>query len=671
MLLGIVGGCAFAESLQVLGASYRADKPFPQFQQFWSDSTQVEGARVASLGGSVHVYLRNTDQPLRIDDVLLEGISLKRAIAYSEKRKFKGTLFAASIYYSDLSQAERDKIISLGEPVWWKADPQPVPSGGAAEVVIRLRKTPQADNLKVVLQYAGGKVEASIPVKAEYPAIESIGFSPALDKVYLYSRHSKPNEPVKVLMDGIDITSACTIGLDPKMPVTPIVCQPTSPLARGYYHTFQVTYSDGSTAIAGIRAFADDFAYGVWGAKPGKETDLAAGKAHVMDMGVHNLNLQMEVIGSGAVRAYMYSDEGRQAMKALGIRQITGEPEKAILPALAYYLADEPDAADYKIQDVPPQAKIGCLGQGLIERAEGLRSIGPETPNMLNVDMTFKPDNWYTYGQLPDIFAADPYFQTRLAQAYWEKPGTLPMYSKATFVYAVGSICRSACAPKPLHLMLNSTRLQRDDRMFRFGTPEEKRIEVYYALAAGAKSLSYWWLVSIPSNADGSCGCTTDEPESKALWSEIGLLGAEVRTAGPVLEISCPADVPVKAPDKLWVRSLLSGTDTLVLLCVNDDYLCNKTGTIIKPVEKADVSVNLPSWLKPTDAFEINYKGTQDLQWDKSVSGMNLRLGTVDVARMIIITSDPNLRGQLQNLYQTKFADNVTKLLEQRNSERS
>ena len=175
-------------------------------------------------------------------------------------------------------------------------------------------------------------------------------------------------------------------------------------------------------------------AYGVWGAKPGKASDLELGRAHVIDMGVHNINMQMEIIASDAVRTYMNSEAGRRMMKSLGIRMILGEPEKAKSPPLAWYLADEPDTADFRVNGLPPASKIGAIGQGLLEHADGLRLVDEKVPNMLNVDMTFKPDNWYVYGQLPDIFAADPYMQTRLAHAYFSRPGTIPHYSKATFI---------------------------------------------------------------------------------------------------------------------------------------------------------------------------------------------------------------------------------------------
>jgi len=183
-------------------------------------------------------------------------------------------------------------------------------------------------------------------------------------------------------------------------------------------------------------------------------------------------------------------------------------------------------------------------------------------------------------------------------------------------------------------------------------------MEVYYAVAAGAKGISYWWF-----SPDTYCrGCGSDDPEALALWREIGLLGAEVRTAGPVITRSCPIALPVTATPFLWVRTLLSGADTIAVIVVNDDVACDRVGTVYQPVEKASVKVKLPSWLKPTDAFQITYSGTKDVSW-AGKSEIALDLGKVEISRLILITSNTKLRSQLQSVYDTKFAANVAKLV--------
>ena len=50
----------------------------------------------------------------------------------------------------------------------------------------------------------------------------------------------------------------------------------------------------------------------------------------------------------------------------LGIGRVVNDSGKVKSP-VAYYLADEPDTADYKVQGVPAQSKIGCLGLCALE----------------------------------------------------------------------------------------------------------------------------------------------------------------------------------------------------------------------------------------------------------------------------------------------------------------
>lgn len=660
-----------AGAVQIIDAFLVADRPFPEFVQYWSDLEPGEWAAAAArerqrvLGGYIHIYVKNdTAQPVTIDDVLLQGISLKRAIAYSSQRKYKKVTYAASIYFANLSKAERETLINAGEPVWWKVDPSQIKPGESAGVTIRLRRLTPGAGIKVSLKMGDRTLEVPVDPVARKSLVKSVGFGEGLKEIYLYFESSNSQAKLqRILLDGQDITSMCTIGLDSRVHVSPVVCKLPSALVRGSFHCFTGIYDDGSKASAGLRCWGDDLFYGVWGARPGKESEVELARNFIRELAEHNVNGHMVSIASDAVRAFMKRADGQKMMEALGIRRVVTEPGGVPRPA-AYYLADEPDTADYKVEGVPASSKVGCLGQGLVQRAEELRKIDPETPNMLNVNMTFKPDNWYTYGQLPDIFAADPYFQSHLADVYYRKPYRLPAYTKATEVYAVASCAQSACAPKPLHIILNSTQVVHEDWKFRFGTPVEKRIEVYYALAAGAKAFSYWWFVPLSARGTGSNGLGADTPEARALWKEIGLLGAEVRTAGPILVRACPADIQVEASPRLWIRSLVAGVDTLVLLVVNDDYACDRSGTVIRPVENVRVSVSLPGWLKPSSVFELSYEGTKDLRWSGEDRKIVLDLGTVDVTRFVVVTGDPDLRGKLQELYQSRFASNVARLLE-------
>ena len=245
-------------------------------------------------------------------------------------------------------------------------------------------------------------------------------------------------------------------------------------------------------------------------------------------------------------------------------------------------------------------------------------------------------------------------------------PTNMGAYLKPTYVYAIGEIYQSAGAPNPMHLILHTCRFNFKPEEFRYRapTPEEKRVELYYSLAAGAKQISFWWY-SAPDNYPDSryYGVGGAEPETKALWREIGLVGGEIRTIGDLVSRGCPASLPIKKPRMLWVRSLLAGTDTAIVLVVNDNLASDRLGTVVKPVENARLDVQVPSWLKPAEAFEVTCEGIQDVPWKAGANQVSFDLGTVNLTRMLIFTADAGLRGRLQSIYDQQCADNSRTLL--------
>lgn len=657
-------------ALDVLDAYYRPDQGLPQFNYLWNSSYRPGNTPPNYiLSGGLVVYLRNAgSSPETLDDVLLQGISLKAAFGCKTNKTYRdGLAYACSIHIpsgTPISTAQRQTLIDAGEPVWWRMEPATLYPGETAEVFVRMRVRYDLTLSVAVKTAAGASIPLSIAVSStQPPRVAGFALSPSLNRLTLYFRHpQKGKAPSQVLLDGQDITASAALGSDPAIDVVAAVCTLAAPLARGSYHTFQAIYDDGTKASAGARVFHDDLDYGLWGGN--NASTLAEGRAHVENMGRHCFNEQVQG-ATGMVNDFMKSAEGLALMAQLEMYRTNADPDKGFGRLSSIYLCDEPDAGDaaVPVTAVPSYAQLGSLSQSLVVRAQTLHAGWPSNANLLNLDSTFKPHNWYTYGQVPDIFAADPYYQTRLADSYWSKPHQIPLYAKATYIHAVASVCRAACEPKPLHLILSCTRRQDGSRVFRWGTPEEKRIEVYYALAGGAKQFSYWWFTGSSPTTSGSSGPGREEPGSAALWREMGLLGAEARTAGPVIVRSCPASVPATAPGNLWVRTLIAGLDTLLVLCVNDDYANDLAGTILRPVENAEVTVDLPAWMGGAQVFEINYRGTHDVSSERVGQKLTLDLGTVNVTRMIAVTTDTTLRAATQSLYQTKFAPRVSQII--------
>jgi hypothetical protein len=323
------------------------------------------------------------------------------------------------------------------------------------------------------------------------------------------------------------------------------------------------------------------------------------------------------------------------------------------------FLKDEPDAHDSALQNIELSKRLGSLAQWLVDKGRTFRNRDPNTLQVVNIDNTFKPENWYTYGQLADIACADPYYQEQLHSVYNVDPSNLGPYVKPTYVYAAATIYQSASAPKPMHLILHTCRFDMPEAPFRGPTPEEKRVELYYGLAAGAREFSFWWYTP----GGHYYGVGGQEPEMRRLFAEIGLVGAEFRSAEEVLNRACPARIDAQSPRSLWVRSLLAGTDSQVILVVNNNIASDRAGTVVQPVEKASLRAKTPSWLKTADVFEVTGAGTRDVTWKPAEAGISVELGRVEVTRLMIVTSDAGLRKQIQTRYETLFAANAKQLM--------
>jgi hypothetical protein len=121
-------------------------------------------------------------------------------------------------------------------------------------------------------------------------------------------------------------------------------------------------------------------------------------------------------------------------------------------------------------------------------------------------------------------------------------------------------------------------------------------------------------------------------------------------------------DLATRSSKFLWVKTLLSGNDTLEVVTVNENVACDRLGTVVRPCQNAQASVTLPTWLAPKDAFEVTPDGVKDVSWKRDGGNVDLSLGTVQISSFVIVTADPGLRAQLQDRYQKMFAANVAKI---------
>ena len=656
-----------SNALEVSGAYWFPDQPFAEYMNLWQEGWSLKDAagdkliyarRDMPLGGYAFIYYTNPGKlPVRITDLAIEGIPLSRALGRNEEPKNAEDKFYSSLLLSKLPTAQVEALKNAGWPVWWRAEPDTIEPGGWGKITLRLRRKPKLASLSAAVLYDGGELPVRIKRNPQ-PRFATIAFSPDLATVYLYAQHPKAGaKPTKVFIDGRDVSSRAAIVCDKSLDLSPIVIRLTTPLEWMSYHHFRAAYPDGSSAQAGIRAWGREMVYGMWSSPSGGGDPETATKLFVADYLKHNINCVMPYV-VGDCADFFNSEAGWDYCESVGMDRMTHWPGKRHQPMFLFAM-DEPDANDAACTELDGSLRLGSLGQFLVHWTRILRESAPRSAILLNIDNTYKPENWYMYHQLADIPCIDPYYTEQQDFAAHGDPYYFGFHTRPTYVQAVCTISQSSGQPNPLHAILCSTRYGNDSGYLgRFPTPEEKRMEVYYAVGSGAKGISYWWFAY-----DKYCrGLSEGTPEAKALWKEIGLLGAEVRTAGPLITTSCPVRLKTKASRFLWVRSLLCGPGTVAVVVVNDNAASDRLGTIVKPIQKASVSIDVPSWLKPASVFEVTQDGIRDVQSQSRDGALTLDLGTVNVSRFVLVTSDVALRLRLQKRYEDMFAANVAEL---------
>ncbi len=668
LLTAITGGmiCLSANAaVEVLGVQYRQDQVFSEYDCYWHDGNYPTSCQTNNQGATIHVYLKNTGAAaVAINDATLAGHSLKTVIEMADNSQ-------ASIFLHWDNPAQ--DILNAGEPVWYRFDPPAIPAGGVAQVAVRLRHIPTTPTVSLGVATAAGTVTTNITVNASAPQISSIGYSEDLRKVYLHWRRASGGgasgaAPTSVWLDGTNVTALTSTVGDPNVNFAASVITLPNPLPFFSYHVFRGVYADGQSAMASQRAWTNKFIYATYGHFELTANYTAADWINeATDHGVNNCQVNFGEIGG-----YMNTVSGAAHARSVGFGYTIGDKTKLNVRGIDpdfWFLNDEPDAQEQNQSNTHcgTGVRIPCGGEHsvgtlvLSEIAHGLtelQALRPLVPLSVNLDNALKPESYFTWGPAMDILQFDNYYQRRLSDSYWRIPRLIPLYRKATYIYAHARIGCAGAEPNPSNQLLYSCEWQcvYDDcganlgNLWPFPTPESKRIEVYYSLAGGSKGLGYWWFPKgYPSNGLADQGKAT----ARAVWKEMGLLGNEIKTARPLIVTSTPVDLPLTPGSNVWARALASGTNALILYIVNDDYYNDFTGCHYNPVSNATVTATLPSWMLggPT-AFEVTPAGLRDVSTQLNGNQLQLNLGTLKLTRMIILTTDPQLRPTLQQRYE-------------------
>ncbi len=550
-------------------------------------------------GGMAEVYLRNSSsQPVRVARLRVDG--------------------------RDLMQLGKGEDI-----VWWRLRPNPLPANAFGELVIRFRSIP-AKPIRIEVQLQDGDgITVRVPVTPPVARLESLSFGEDGRQLFVYLECTGGGDPPKrvrkVYLDGSDITRrARVLSRNFWQGLCPIVLHLPQPLSPGSFHYLRIDTTAGTIGS-------------VFRARDGFFLLASYGYVTPEEYATNDVNLYVS-----------FSGLDKQQLDNLWHHQVTaismvagdGKPRADNIghPALwAYYLTDEPDVQDYYEQGLPADRRVGAKAMEMVRRDEACYQADPRALTFLTVDLTYKPANWYIYARIADVHNTDPY--------------ALLVGWNLHQVYEVAETARLASAPTPTVITYQAMWIEpigkpSDAKYPRMPTPEEVRIMMHYALAAGAKGLISYIHCTERVGEQMFWGAK-DYPE---VWAVIGKTYREVKTVAPILAHAQPAAMVTSQADGLFVKALVA-PEAVFLVCINERGKSLPHRYVSQSLPAGMVEVLTPPWLPLRRAYLVGEGTFTSLPCGVKGERTRLQLPEIETACMVLLTRDDSLTKRLAAAY--------------------
>lgn len=520
--------------------------------------------------------------------------------------------------------------------VWWRLLPTPLPPGAVGEALIRLRG-PLKEAARVRLGFDDGSaVEALVPPQPQPLRIETVGFSTAMEQVFLVVERltTVPFQLSRVWLDGKEVTARCQL-LDPNFAtgVSPVVIRPAKSLQYGSYHTYRVATIEGMSVACCVRTYdgwvpLGSYGYGTYEeyARNGCNGHNNFGRPGKADLDTH------AALGMRAVMIL-----GDQAPPD----DMVGHPG-----VLAYGPVDEPDVQDYfRAQEGPADQRIGFTAMEMERRLQLYRSADPHHLTILTLDLTYKPANYYIYGPLADVVNPDCY--------------PLSLGADASMVREVVETARYGAGPRPVTFTFQGCFEEPLDpaelAAKRFPRPPfagEERLMLYYAVGAGARGLfNYIHCSEKWSNGKVMSHGSGEYPD---VWHAIGQVYRELDRVAPLLAQAHPTKLATSGTERLYLSTLLAGPEALLVVCINEDYMQEAQAFRVRP--RTDVTIDVPTlpWLVPRRAWRVTEGGFVPLKVRREPRYIRVTLDRLEVAELLLVTADPRSLLPLNERYEAR-----------------
>ena len=207
----------------------------------------------------------------------------------------------------------------------------------------------------------------------------------------------------------------------------------------------------------GLRTWVNPYLYGTWGSEP-IPADATAGSAWIDEATAHGVNCLVMNWADG-LGTLLGTSSGRAYAESQGYGFVIQSPGQfyCTTPRL-WFIYDEPDHTDAAVTGLPADGthNPGVMAMQMLQNGEALRPSYPLAPTTINIGGKTKPYNDWNWGQVPDVFMSDCYYQELLATCIWNDPTPIVLFQKPTYVYASAQVTALACEPNPMHMILYS-----------------------------------------------------------------------------------------------------------------------------------------------------------------------------------------------------------------------
>ncbi len=536
-----------AQPISCQDVFYQADMgvDFSNWQEgFWGFAGKKGLQLKYGEGGHIFATLHNTStQPIKVNQLAIDGVDF-------------------------------EQVYKNGDIVWWKIRINPIPAGGFSEFVIRFRNKPK-NKIAITLDTAAGKITLPIAVKQINYFWQSIAWIKKDSKLLLYVSSPIKKLPISdILIDGFSVPKNTEWhklrDLNNKTILLAIVSLKVK-WYQGQIHRISLRFDNGQTHTRFYRAVDARFIHFSYGYAPSYNPNSTINNYNRFGVFLH-------------INFGRYDKKGLDKLAHDGMQAIFGSVKpKDVIPLNGHkafygvYLMDEPDCHDYYIKQFPHKLRIGYHGRKIAPLENEFTLAAPHALVYLTIDNTYKPINWYTYGQIGDVVSTDPYCLGIGKQPSWAARAITQAFYGA--------------APKPIWAIIDAFYPpKRTKKKFpRFASPEELRQTAYYCLASGARGLGYY------------INCTdrkfTGWNDNPLLQNEIKQMAKEFQIAGQYLAKGTPVEIVRYKSDAIFARSILSGRNNIVIVIVNKQMHSEKLGPVIPRIPPdTKIDVKIPDW---------------------------------------------------------------------------